>query len=104
MALPLNVKFTTTTTDYDLLQDENIVLQIKGQLGEYAYDNLLRDANSLGVFTVFIDSPTQIKFKDDGVWNDFIADMVYSSNGTNLPSKLIIKDTGITGLLSLQIQ
>jgi hypothetical protein len=103
MTLPMNSKFSTTTNNYDLLADATIVDQITKHLGDGIYNSILK-GNARLSFTVFVNSTTQIKFTEDDNWQDFIVDKVYSSNSVGYPKHIYIKDTGITGLLSLQVE
>jgi hypothetical protein len=103
MTEPLICKFTTSSTNYDLFADTTIRTRICNQFGSSILASI--DKGDAGMnLTVFVNSPTQIKLKETDDWNDFIRDIVYSSNGTVYKKHCYIKDPGISGTLSIQIR
>lgn len=91
----ITLKYTTTSTDYDLLQD----IGVQNALTDLGFDV----TGGLNMeLTVFVDSQTQIKINDAGFYNDFISDLVFETKG--LIEKVIIKDTGINGTIEIRLK
>lgn len=102
---PINLKFTTDSADYDILQNT----EVKGRLQtRYGWDETryqkevekgLRNIN----FDIFC-KDTQVKI-NDGDYQELIANAGYFSDDfLNFPIKSIkIKDTAIEVILSIKI-
>lgn len=92
--IKIGKKFTTTTTDYDLIQDTTINTIL---LNYYSADEILKGIDM--TVSVFVDTVTEIKINGQAFYNDFLNDIVFDT--TQLISKIIIKDTGITGYIEI---
>ena len=99
---PINISFVTTSTDYDLFADATIQDQISKHFSVDT-NNTIAQGNAAMKLTVFVDSVTQIKFDIADNYQNFIMDLVYSSNGEIFPRHCFIKDNIITGMVSMQI-
>ena len=94
----INVGFTTTTEDYDLLQDANI----QSALLENGIDMSIEQSVRANLI-VTVGAKTQIKFNEQTNYNDFLGDKVYISGCASNFSKIIIKGNGIAGLISIML-
>lgn len=92
--IKIGKKFTTTTTDYDLIQDTTINTIL---LNYYSADEILKGIDM--TVSIFVDTVTEIKINTQDFYNDFLNDIVFDT--TQLISKIIIKDTGITGYIEI---
>lgn len=89
-------KFTTTSTDYDLIEDIGISTIL---LNFFTQDEI-----DVGVdisILIYISSVTQVKINNEAFYSDFINDEIYDYTG-NI-SSIIIKDTAISGWLEVVI-
>jgi len=103
MTLPLVMNFTTNSSDCNLYELPEVVEQMQKHFKE-TQTKLILNANTDVSITVLVNSVTQIKFSEDGAYNDFIVNKVYSSNGGVRARGIYIKDSGVSGTLSLQIE
>lgn len=99
---PMNIRFTTTSADYDLLADTVILDGILKHYGSSVVDSIKQGNVQMNV-TVFVDSETKIKFDLNDNYQEFIMRLVYSSNGYVYPKHIYIQDSSISGMLSIQI-
>lgn len=92
--IKIGKKFTTTTTDYDLIQDTTINTIL---LNYYSADEILKGIDM--TVSVFVDTATEIKINTQNFYNDFLNDIVFDT--TQLITNIVIKDTGITGYIEI---
>lgn len=92
--IKIGKKFTTSTTDYDLIQDATINNIL---LNYYTAEEIEKGIDM--TVSIFVDVATEIKINEQAFYNDFLNDIVFDT--TQLISKIIIKDTGITGYIEI---
>jgi hypothetical protein len=84
------IKFTTTSTDYDLITDTNI----RAALEEFLSSSQINEGVYLS-FSILVKTPTQVKINDRSFYDDFINDVVFDHQ--DLITSIKIKDTSIDG-------
>lgn len=96
-------KFTTTTTDEDILKNTDIQKRICDVLGKTADEyTLLLAHDGLKVdFTIFFSAINKISI-NNGLYNDLIEDTVYTSGGHVLVKSIKIK-TATTATLMIEL-
>lgn len=103
MTSPMNISFLTTTADYDLFKNSIIRTQIEKHFGSSILESI--DKGNAGmIVTVYVDTESKIKFLLEDNYQNFLVKKIYSSSGIIFPKHCYIKDTAISGTLSIQIQ
>jgi len=100
---PSNISFTTTSTDYDLLQDTEVkdVFKALYNWDEDRYQLEVSKGFESMKFDIFV-SGTEVKINDATRYESLIGDTVYTTEDFNRTKykSIKIKDTGISGIFS----
>lgn len=91
-------KFVTNKANYSLFTDLTVLNSV---LEKYRSGNG-RFSISAHI-TVIVQAPTKIKFSSTGDYQDMMLDKVFDSDGFDNFNDVIIKDTGITGEITINI-
>lgn len=92
-------KFTTTTAQYDLMSDINVV----NLLHEFGISDYTITNGVYSQITVIVDKPTQIKFNVGDIFEDFVSDVVYDSTVPYSFKHVYIKDNAISGSITFML-
>ncbi|MGL4449777.1 MAG: hypothetical protein ACRCTZ_01130 [Sarcina sp.] len=95
---PIVLKFTTTKTNYDILNDNTA---IKQRITKHIYN--FGDVGVNASIRIVLDSgTTQVKFGLDDGWNDFIANEISMDRPRTLKN-ILIKDQNINGTILIDM-
>ena len=101
-----NVSFTTTSADYELLQDTNIkafIMERLGYITDEQYQKYL-SSNSLNMyFEIYFTSPQKVSINGGYYQTTMDGDLYYSGNFINSLQSLKIQNTGVSGMIAFQI-
>lgn len=101
-----NVSFTSTSGDYELLQDSNIKAFIKERIGvitDKEYQDYLTNVGLNMYFEIYFQTPQRVSINNGYYQTTMDGDLYYSGNFINPLQSIKIENTGVTGLIAFQI-
>ena len=101
-----NIEFTTSSADYELLQDTNVKTAIKERLGfttDEEYNKYIEGNHLNMYFELFFGGKQSVSVNGSYYYPTMEGDLYYSGNFINPLQSIKIKNNGVSGMICFKI-
>ena len=102
-----NVNFTTSSTNYELLTDANIVRAIQERLGLSSSDKVAEYIadNKLNIyFEIYFTAPQAVSLNGSNYYPTMTGDLFYTGEFVNGCNSINVQNSGASGMIAFQIK
>lgn len=102
-----NVNFSTTSANYELLTDTNIVSALQERLGLSSSEEVAKyiASNKLSIyFEIYFTAPQYVSINESAYYPTMDGDLYYSGNYINPVNSIRVQNSGASGMIAFLVE